>query len=158
VLNFSNLRYNLKEQRQLYKLRLSLMSTKQIAQGATKPGNGSQSPVKAETTPAPTAKVTPIKLDEKKDEKLSDLPPLEDRVLRVQQLSDLVAKREKLRESLKKLKSIKTSSDNRSLCITIEDSESEWETYNTDAIKACVATMEQTINSKLQEVEALIKF
>jgi hypothetical protein len=89
---------------------------------------------------------------------LSDLPPVEDRVLKVQQLADLVAKREKLQESLKKLKSIKASSENRGLKITIEDDNDDWETFNTDAIKACIVTMETTIKQKLDEVEQQIRF
>jgi hypothetical protein len=111
-----------------------------------------------------TATLVPVKKEEQKPtpsvpgKVLSDLPPVEDRVLKVQQLSDLVAKREKLLESLKKLKSIKASSENRGLKITIEDDNDEWETFNTDAIKTCIASMEVTIKGKLQEVEAQIKF
>lgn len=106
----------------------------------------------------------PVKNDEPKPapsvpgKVLSDLPPVEDRVLKVQQLSDLVAKREKLQESLKKLKSIKASSENRGLKITIEDDNDEWETFNTDAIKTCIASMEVTIKAKLDEVEQNIRF
>lgn len=111
-----------------------------------------------------SATLTPVKTEVKKPEpsvpgkQLSDLPPVEDRVLKVQQLFDLASKREKLQDSLKKLKSIKTSSDNRGLKIQIEDDSNEWETFNTDAIKDCIVTLEATIKRKLEEVEALIKF
>jgi hypothetical protein len=89
---------------------------------------------------------------------LTDLPPVEDRVLKVQQLFDLITKREKLHESLKKLQSIKTSTESRDLKITIEDSANEWETFNTDAIKACIDAMKDTIKRKLEEVETQIHF
>jgi hypothetical protein len=123
-----------------------------------KPNAGNGQPVST------TAVLTPVKKEEVKPlpsvpgKELSDLPPVEDRVLKVQQLSDLVAKREKLQESLKKLKSIKASSENRGLKITIEDDNNEWETFNTDAIKNCIASMEVTIQAKLHEVEQKIKF
>lgn len=90
--------------------------------------------------------------------KAGDLPPVEDRVLKVQQLFDLINKREKLKESLKKLNSIKASSDNRDLKITIEDDNEEWETHNTDAIRDCIATMKATIQTKLKEAEDSIRF
>lgn len=105
-------------------------------------------PKNEETKPLPTVP----------GRQLSDLPPVEDRVLKVQQLFDLATKREKLQESLKKLKSIKASSDNRDLVITIEGDGGQWETYNTDAIKVCIAAMEVTIKEKLDEVEKQIRF
>jgi hypothetical protein len=124
--------------------------------GETQNGNGKHiattvtlTPVKDDQKPAPS--VPGVKV-------LSDLPPVEDRVLKVQQLFDLTNKREKLQESLKKLQSIKTSTESRDLKITIEDSDSEWETFNTDAIKACIETMKETIKRKLDEVENLIRF
>ncbi|MGN6477257.1 MAG: hypothetical protein ACTHKV_08525 [Flavipsychrobacter sp.] len=116
---------------------------------------------------ATTVTLTPVR-DEKKDDskpapsvpglRLSDLPPVEDRILRVQQLFDLTAKREKLKDSLKKLSSIKASTESRDLKITIEDSDNDWETFNTDAIKACIECMKETIKRKLDEVENLIRF
>lgn len=99
-----------------------------------------------------------VPLPSVEEKKLSDLPPVEDRVLRVQQLFDLTAKREKLQDSLKKLNSIKTSTESRDLKITIEDSDNDWETFNTDAIKACIECMKETIKRKLDEVENLIRF
>lgn len=78
--------------------------------------------------------------------------PLEDRVLKVQQLSDLVQKRDKLQISLKKLQSINTSTESRDLKITIEDSENEWETYNSEAIKMAVDTL---ITAHKQRIAAL---
>lgn len=126
---------------------------------ATTPENGKQV--------ATTVNLVPVKSEKKEEQipkpsvpgkELSDLPPVEDRVLKVQQLFDLTAKREKLQDSLKKLQSIKTSTESRDLKITIEDSDSEWETFNTDAIKDCIETMKATIKSKLDEVENQIRF
>ncbi len=57
---------------------------------------------KAEVTNASTqtAKVTPITLDPSKDKKpLSDLPPIEDRILKVQQLISLTERHETLKEA-----------------------------------------------------------
>jgi hypothetical protein len=107
------------------------MSTQQKngSNGTTKPAaNGNGKPVA-------TVVNLPVKKEELKKENPNDRPPVEDRVLKVQQLFDLVTKREKLKESLKKLKSIKASSENRDLKISIEDADNEWETFNTDAIQ-----------------------
>jgi predicted RNase H-like nuclease (RuvC/YqgF family) len=137
------------------------MSTQQTkgTNGTAKPAeitNGKPVATVVELTPKKTDQEAPKPTVEGK--KLSDLPPVEDRVLKVQQLFDLTAKREKLQESLKKLNSIKTSTESRDLKITIEDSDSEWETFNTDAIKACIDCMKETIKRKLDEVENLIRF
>jgi galactose mutarotase-like enzyme len=123
---------------------------------STPPENGKK--VETSVSLVPVKKEEQIPTPSVPGKQLSDLPPVEDRVLKIQQLSDFVAKREKLQESLKKLKSIKASSENRGLKITIEDDNDEWETFNTDAIKTCIASMEVTIKAKLDEVEKQICF
>lgn len=126
--------------------------------GTTIPPNGK----KVETT----VTLTPVKkLEEQKPatklEHTSDpanLPPLEDRVLKIQQLTDLVTKRDKLRESLKSLQSINTSSEGRNLKIQIEDNENDWETFNTDAIKFCVDNLISAHKDRIAILEAQIRW
>jgi hypothetical protein len=135
------------------------MSTKQLAQGATKPGNGSQSAVKPETTPAPTAKVTPIKLDEQKQDKLSDMPPVEDRIHKVNQLFSLVEKHETLLETKKKLKAFKLSTDGSRDTLRIQDGKgNEFITSNSAVIADVLEVLKVSLDKKIVEVEALIKF
>ncbi len=88
-----------------------------------------------------------------------ELRPLEERIYKVQQLTDLVYRREKLQESLAKLKSYKLSSDGRADSIRIQDGHGhEWNTSNSDAIKDVIATLKETLQKKLNEVENLIIF
>lgn len=127
------------------------MNTKQLAQSATTPANGKTKPEETKNPPIP------VDFTEQQ-ETAPEALPIEDRILKVQILGDLVEKREKLKESLKKLNSINAASESRDLRITIEDDRNEWETYNTDAVRACITAMRQTIETKLQEVESQIKF
>lgn len=107
-------------------------------------------PVKAEKKELPT--IAPEKRNDANEQK-----PLEDRIFRVQQLSDLVSRREKLQDSLKKLNSFKLSSDSRLDSLTIEDGEGhEFSTSNTAAIADVIQCLKASIQKKLQEVEALI--
>jgi hypothetical protein len=87
-----------------------------------------------------------------------DLPPLEDRVLKIQILSDLVGRHEKLNTSCKLLQSLDLSSENRELKITIEDGDEEWATTNTDAIRVCVEGLISAHKSRVAELENQIRF
>lgn len=96
---------------------------------------------------------------EKPKEQNPEQPNLEDRILRIQILSDLIAKREKLQDSLKKISSYKFSSESRFDKLTIEDGEgNEFSTTNTDVLKEVVATIKATILRKIAEVDSSITF
>jgi hypothetical protein len=84
--------------------------------------------------------------------------PLDERVMKVNVLADLVSRREKLQDSLKKLQSINTATDRHELKITIEDADDEWTTQNTNAIVNCIDTIGKTIQGKILELDAQIKW
>ena len=101
----------------------------------------------------------PVAAPEKPKEQKEEQPNLEDRILRIQILSDLIAKREKLQDSLKKISSYKFSSESRFDKLTIEDGEgNEFTTTNTDVLKEVVATIKATILRKIGEVDSSITF
>jgi hypothetical protein len=113
---------------------------------------------KETATAKPTAETLPTIPPAKRADG-SEQKPLEDRIYRVQQLSDLIAKREKLQESLKKLKAFKLSTDSRLDSLTIEDGEgNEFVTSNTAAITDVIECLKATLQKKLHEVEAQIVF
>jgi hypothetical protein len=111
--------------------------------------------------PAAEIKIEAPKTEAKKspDKKEDEQMPLEDRIYRVQQLSDLIERHEKLQESLKKLQSFKLSSDGRGDEIVITDSKrNTWQTSNTAVIADVIEVMKATLQKKLSETEAQIFF
>ena len=128
------------------------MSTKTIT-----PTNG-----KHETTPAPTqtAKVTPITTEVKKQPKPGDdLPPVEDRILKINQLFGLVEKHESLLELRKRLKSFKISTDGTGDSVQLRDSKgNSFNTSNSACIGDVLEVLKATIDKKIAEVESQIHF
>lgn len=109
------------------------------------------------STPAPQSK-------DQKELKSEPIPvveinnesPVDDRVLKVQQLADLVDKREKFAASLKKLQSLNMATEGREITITLEDGKTSWETSNTAAIKLCVETLINSHKKTLSDLEEKI--
>jgi hypothetical protein len=99
-----------------------------------------------------------VAMPAKKSADTGEQPPLEDRILKIQILGDLVARREKLQESLKKITSLKFSSDGRADKLTIEDDENEWTTSNSELLKEVVGTIKTTIQKKIAEVDLQLTF
>ncbi len=83
---------------------------------------------------------------------------LEDTMFRVEVLTDLIEKREKLVSSLKKLNSFDTSRDNRGLGLQLRDGNASWETNNTGVIATLVIGLKAEISKKIIEVNSQIKF
>lgn len=132
------------------------MSTKTVA-----PTNGKANETKTTvvSTVPTTAKVTLIRIDapEKKEEE--KLPPVEDRILKVNQLFSLVEKHETLLETKKKLKSFKLSTDGSRDVLQIRDSKgNEFMTSNSGCIADVLEVLKVSIDKKINEVEAQIKF
>ncbi len=83
--------------------------------------------------------------------------PLEDRILKVQVLSDLVERREKLKDTFKKLQSFKISTDGSRDLLKITDSKgNDFSTSNTSAIKDVVESLKVSIQKQITETEAQI--
>ena len=127
-----------------------------ILKNGTAPVPTKETPVSNNQLPAVPLK--PTATEKPKVEKPEQIP-LEDRILRIQVLGDLIAKREKLQDSLKKISSYKFSSESRFDKLTIEDGEgNEFTTTNTDVLKEVVATIKATILRKISEVDSFITF
>jgi len=128
------------------------MSTK-----TTTPTNG-----KAETPNATTstAKIAPITTEVKKDTKpADDLPPVEDRILKINQLFGLVEKHESLLELRKRLKSFKVSTDGTGDSLQLRDSKgNSFNTSNSACIADVLNVLKATIDKKIAEVESQIHF
>lgn len=119
-----------------------------------KPANSlTATPPKADTLPAAKITTSP------EAEEATTQIPLEDRILKVQILGDLIAKREKLLDSLKKINTYKFSTENRFDKLEISDSEgNEFTTTNSEVLTDVIACIKATINRKLAEVNSQIIF
>lgn len=98
---------------------------------------------------------------EKKSEtpkkEVEEQKPLEDRILKIQMLSDLIERRDKLQETIKKLASFKLSTDSSRDKLTITDGKgTEFLTTNSSCIAEVVSTLKTSLQNKLTETEAQI--
>ncbi len=120
--------------------------------------NGTAKPAEFPKNSTVKTTVPIVELPKKEQKEQPELPPLEDRILKIQMLGDLVAKREKLQDSLKKINSFKFSSETRLDKLTIEDEDNEFTTSNTSVLKDVVATIKTTVQRRLAEVDAQLTF
>ncbi len=138
------------------------MNTTKNAAPAANASNGKES-VKTtlgqkETPLVSVPKVPQIPVETEKST-TSNLPPVEDRILKVNQLASLVEKHETLLETNKKLNSFKLSSDGSRDTLKITDSKgNDFTTSNSGCIADVVGLLKNSIESKIKEVEGLIRF
>jgi len=105
--------------------------------------------VKDDTKPAPSIQ----------GKQPPELPPVEDRILKVSQLFSLVEKHETLLETKKKLKAFKLSTDGSRDTLRIQDSRgNEFTTSNSAVIADVLEVLKTSLDKKILEVEAQIKF
>ena len=103
------------------------------------------------STPGQTPKVQSIPTPE--------LPPLEDRILKVNQLVSYVDKYEALEETEEKLKKFKLSTDGSRDTLRISDSRgNEFQTTNSGVIADVLETIKASVAAKKAEVEKQIQF
>lgn len=123
----------------------------------TTPTNGKAD---AKQLPAPTAKIAPITTEVKKEEKpVPEIPPVEDRIHKVLQLSALVDKHETLLETKKKLKAFKLSTDGSRDTLRIMDSKgNEFSTSNSGVIADVLEVIKISTDKRITEVENQIRF
>ncbi len=115
-----------------------------------------------------TTALAVIKPEEKKAEiplptiggkKISEFPPLEDRILKVNQLFSLVEKHETLLETKKKLKAFKLSTDGTADTLQLRDSRGNtFATSNSACIADVLEVLRTSIDVKIADVQAQIKF
>jgi hypothetical protein len=115
---------------------------------ATTPLTGSEETL---TTTPPASQLKPFDLGG-----IGNISPLEDRILKVQKLADLVEKRERYADSLRKLQSISQSTEGRNVKITIEDSKTEWSTHNMPSIRECILSLVDTHKKIIADLDAQI--
>ena len=135
---------------------------------AVKPDNGN--PEEKAVNQTPNTGTTPTQPEAPKDEKqvkqtpkpekpTTDLPPLEDRILRVNQLFSLVEKLEALQDTKRKLDSFKLSSEGSRDVLRIQDGRgNEFQTSNSAAIADVIETLKKSLAQKIKEVENQIAF
>jgi hypothetical protein len=107
-----------------------------------------------------TVVTLPAKREEEKPKPVAkELQPVEDRILRVQQLGDLVEKHEALSEALKKLNSFKLASDGNKDLLKITDSKGrEFSTTHSNVIADVIETLKISTAEKISAVEKLLVF
>lgn len=133
------------------------MSTK-----TTPPTNGKA--VNATPNPTTTAKIAPITTEVKKPEpgkakEPSDLPPLEDRLFRLDQLFEVRKQYNKLQESLQKLAQFQTKSDGETSSLTIrDDNRNDFTTYHPTIIAEVVDFLKAKIKDKMKAIEPQLKW
>lgn len=136
------------------------MSTQKNGTNGTAETNNQNGKPKVDTT----ATLTVVKDDKKpestvKGKEIPDLPPVEDRILKVNQLTALVEKHEALLDTRKKLKAFKLSTDGSRDALRIADSKgNEFVTYNSSVIADVLDVLKTSLDKKIGEVEAQIKF
>ncbi len=105
------------------------------------------------TTPAVT--IAPVK----KLVNADDVPPLEDRLHRLNQLFDLQNKYNRLKASLLKLKTFKFKKEGDYTGITIrDDGRNDFSTGNPEVCEEVVKFMIATIEKKIKELEPQLKW
>ena len=120
------------------------------------PTNGKAEPAKEITQ---TAKVTPITTQVSSKSPSTDLPPLEDRLHRLNQLFDLQRKYSKLQDSLQKLNEFEIKKDGERSRITIaDDSRNDFTTYQPEIVNEVVEFIKVKIKDRIKAIEPLLKW
>jgi hypothetical protein len=83
---------------------------------------------------------------------------LETTMNRVEVLTDLIERRERLVASLKKLNSFDLSTDNRGLELKLGDGQNRWETTNSAVITSLITGVKAELARKIVEVNSEIRF
>lgn len=118
--------------------------------GVTIPTNGK----KVETALTVVPKVDPV------IKTAGDAPPLEDRILRINQLFELQSRYNRLQNSQTKLNEFKMKKGEENISITIRDSHSreEFETKNPELINSVLECVRVTVQEKKKAIEPLLKW
>lgn len=117
-------------------------------------GTAKPTPEAAKLTVATTV-VKPVK---KNDDDL-DLPPLEDRLHRLNVLFGLQTKYNKYTESLHKLGEFEIKKDGERSAIRIsDDSRNDFSTYHPEIVQEVVDFLKLRIKARIKEIEPLLKW
>lgn len=106
-----------------------------------------------------TTALVVVKDEETKPQLKPDLPPLEDRLHRLNQLFNLQQKYNKLEESLQKLNDFEIKKDGERSRITIaDDSRNDFTTYNAEIVAEVVEFIKTRISEKKKALEPQLKW
>jgi hypothetical protein len=106
-----------------------------------------------------TAEVKPLKKIEPAESQ--DLPPLEDRLHRINQLFEVQGKYNRLLASKQKLNEFSMAQKSENITLSIEDNgnrSNDFETRNPELITVVLECVRQTIDSKIKAIEPLLKW
>lgn len=110
-------------------------------------------------TPAQTpAKVVPVQIETKKE--ASTLPPLEDRILRINQLFELQSRYNRLQKSENKLAEFKMKKGEENITLSISDrnAREEFSTQNPELIIAVLECVRVSIQQRKKALEPSLKW
>lgn len=113
---------------------------------------------KAAATKPEVAKIQPVPVQTPKEE-ADKLPPLDERLHRLNQLFNLQEKYNRLQTSLIKLNEFEIKKDGeRSRLSLADDSRNEFSTYNPEIITEVVDFLKKRIKEKTKSIEPLLKW
>lgn len=121
------------------------------------PTNGT----KPATTEAPKLSVATTVVKKIEPTADQDLPPLEDRLLRINQLFEVQSKYNRLLASKQKLSQFTIAQKSENITLSIEDNgnrSNDFETRNPELISEVLECVRQTIDKKIKAIEPLLKW
>ncbi len=117
---------------------------------------------KVEVTVTPKSngeKITPPAIAVTTKKENETLPPLEDRLHRLNQLFNLQTQYNKLQESLQKLSDFEIKKDGERSRLSIQDDcRNEFSTYNTEIVEEVVKHLKIRIREKIKALEPQLKW
>lgn len=102
---------------------------------------------------------TPMAVVEKETKGTLEVPSLEKRIQKVEDLSMLIEKWRKLTETSRNLQTFSLGADGMGATVSLRDaSGKEFKTSNTPVVSAVMEEIKTTLDAKIKEVEDQIKF
>jgi hypothetical protein len=118
--------------------------------------NNAAKKIDAEVAEQPKTSLEVVKKDEKA---VVEVPSLEKRIQKVEDLSMLIEKWRKLTETSRNLQTFSLGADGMGATVFLRDaSGKEFKTSNTPVVSAVMDEIKSTLDEKIKEVEDLIKF
>jgi hypothetical protein len=101
----------------------------------------------------------PLDVVKKEEKAVAEVPSLEKRIQKVEDLSMLIEKWRKLTETRRNLQTFSLGADGMGATIFLRDaSGKEFKTSNTPVVSAVMEEIKTTLDEKVREVEEQIKF
>ena len=118
--------------------------------------NNAAKKIDAEIVEQPKASLEVVKKDEKVTQ---EVPSLEQRIQKVEDLSMLIEKWRKLTETRRNLQTFSLGADGLGATVFLRDaSGKEFKTSNTPVVSAVMDEIKSTLDERIKEVETHIKF